>query len=50
LAELPAQRFAECGYPVIVQGTHVRYDSEGKFDPHINEAADGQATAAWISC
>ena len=48
LGELPAQRFAERGYHVIVQGTRGRYESEGDFEPHLNEAADGQATVAWI--
>jgi uncharacterized protein len=48
LAELPAQRFAERGYHVLVQGARGCYDSEGTFVPHANEAGDGQATAAWI--
>jgi putative CocE/NonD family hydrolase len=49
LAELPAQRFAEQGYHVIVQGARGCYDSEGEFVPHLHEAADGQATVEWIS-
>jgi hypothetical protein len=49
LAELPAQRLAERGYHVIVQGARGCYDSEGEFSPHLNEAADGQATVAWIA-
>jgi putative CocE/NonD family hydrolase len=49
LAELPAQRFAERGYHVVVQGARGCYDSEGVFSPHVNEAADGQATVAWIA-
>jgi uncharacterized protein len=49
LAELPGQRFAERGYHVVVQGARGCYDSEGEFRPHVNEAADGQATAAWIA-
>jgi putative CocE/NonD family hydrolase len=49
LGELPAQRFAERGYHVIVQGARGCFDSEGEFCPHVNEAADGQATVAWIS-
>jgi putative CocE/NonD family hydrolase len=48
LGELPAQRFAERGYHVIVQGARGCFDSEGDFAPHINEAADGKATADWI--
>lgn len=49
LAELPAQRFAERGYHVIVQGVRGCFDSEGEFEPHVNEAADGQATVEWIT-
>jgi len=48
LSELPAQRFAERGYHVVVQGARGCFDSEGEFSPHVNEAADGQATADWI--
>ncbi|MGD9318002.1 MAG: CocE/NonD family hydrolase [Anaerolineae bacterium] len=49
LSELPAQRFAERGYHVIVQGARGCLDSEGDFVPHLHEAADGQATADWIA-
>ncbi len=49
LSEMPAQRFAERGYHVVVQGARGCYDSEGEFSPHVNEAADGQATVAWIA-
>jgi hypothetical protein len=49
LGELPAQRFAERGYHVIVQGARGCLDSEGDFSPHVNEAADGRATVEWIS-
>ena len=49
LGELPAQRFAERGYHVVVQGVRGCYDSEGDFSPHIHEAPDGQATVAWIA-
>ena len=49
LAELPAQRLAERGYHVLVQGARGCYDSEGEFVPHANEAADGQATVGWIA-
>lgn len=48
LAELPAQRFAERGYHVVVQGARGCLDSEGTFSPHIHEAPDGEATVAWI--
>ncbi len=49
LGELPGQRFAERGYHVVVQGARGCFDSEGDFSPHVNEAADGQATVDWIS-
>jgi putative CocE/NonD family hydrolase len=49
LAELPAQRFAERGYHVIVQGVRGCFDSEGVFEPHVNEASDGQAAVEWIA-
>ena len=49
LSELPAQRFAERGYHVVVQGARGCFDSEGEFEPHVNEAADGQATVEWIT-
>ena len=48
MAELPGQRFAERGYHVVVQSVRGCYDSEGEFTPHLNEAADGQATVDWI--
>jgi putative CocE/NonD family hydrolase len=48
LSEMPAQRFAERGYHVVVQGARGRFDSEGVFSPHINEASDGGATVEWI--
>jgi putative CocE/NonD family hydrolase len=49
LGELPAQRFAERGYHVVVQGARGCFDSEGEFVPHVNEAKDGGATVEWIS-
>jgi len=49
LAELPAQRFAERGYHVVVQGARGCYESEGVFRPHVNEARDGLATGEWIA-
>jgi putative CocE/NonD family hydrolase len=49
LSELPAQRFAERGYHVIVQGARGCFDSEGDFHPHANEARDGQAAVDWIT-
>ena len=49
LGELPAQRFAERGYHVIVQGARGCFDSEGDFCPHVHEAADGRAAVDWIT-
>jgi putative CocE/NonD family hydrolase len=49
LAELPAQRCAERGYQVLVQEVRGCYDSERTFVSPAKEAADGQATARWIS-
>lgn len=43
-----AQRFAERGYHVLVQGTRGRFDSGGVFEPNVNEAADGRSTVAWL--
>jgi uncharacterized protein len=48
LAELPAQRFAERGYHVLVQGVRGCFASEGTFAPHEQEAADGAATVDWL--
>ncbi len=44
-----AQRFAERGYHVILQDARGRFDSEGEFEPFVNEAADGRATLEWIA-
>jgi putative CocE/NonD family hydrolase len=44
-----SQRFAERGYHVIVQDTRGRFDSEGEWEPFVNEARDGRATLEWIA-
>jgi putative CocE/NonD family hydrolase len=44
-----SQRFAERGYHVIVQDTRGRFDSEGEWEPFVNEARDGRATIEWIA-
>ncbi len=49
LNELPATTLAGRGYHVLIQGARGCFDSEGEFVQHANEAADGQATAAWIA-
>jgi uncharacterized protein len=40
--------FAGQGYHVVVQDTRGRFDSEGEFYPFRDEAADGEATIAWL--
>jgi putative CocE/NonD family hydrolase len=49
LSDFPAQRFAERGYHVLVQGARGCFASGGEFNPHVNEAADGKATLDWIA-
>jgi len=41
-------RFVEAGYAVVMQDCRGRYDSDGTFQPYINEAADGHDTVEWI--
>ena len=49
MTDFPAQRFAERGYHVLVQGVRGCFDSGGEFSPNINEAVDGLATVDWIT-
>jgi putative CocE/NonD family hydrolase len=49
MTDFPAQRFAERGYHVLVQGVRGCFDSGGEFSPHLNEAADGKVTVDWIT-
>jgi len=49
MTDFPAQRFAERGYNVLIQGARGCYDSGGEFIPHLNEAADGKAAVDWIA-
>lgn len=41
--------FLENGLAMIVQDCRGRYDSEGEFEPFVNEPADGFDTLDWIS-
>ena len=41
--------FARKGYVCVVQDVRGKYASEGKFEPFINEAADGYDTLDWIA-
>ncbi len=47
--QLFATLFAERGFNVVAQDTRGRFDSEGEFEPYVNEASDGEATLAWIA-
>jgi uncharacterized protein len=49
LASSGARLFAERGYNVIVQSVRGRFRSQGRFEPFLNEAADGRATLDWIA-
>ncbi|MDE3089715.1 MAG: CocE/NonD family hydrolase [Chloroflexota bacterium] len=44
-----SQRFAERGYHVIVQDVRGRFDSEGTWEPFVDESRDGRATLEWIA-
>ncbi len=46
---LVANRFAERNYHVIYQDCRGRGDSEGVFEPYVDEAADGRTTIDWIT-
>ncbi|MBK8900434.1 MAG: CocE/NonD family hydrolase [Anaerolineaceae bacterium] len=41
--------FAGQGFNMVVQDVRGRFDSEGQFEPYVHEAADGEATLAWIA-
>lgn len=49
LNTLGAELFAERGYNVIVQSVRGRFMSQGRFEPFVQEAADGRATLDWIA-
>lgn len=42
------RRFAHHGYAVVVQDVRGRYDSEGAFEPFINETDDGVDCITWV--
>jgi putative CocE/NonD family hydrolase len=44
-----AQAFASRGFAVVAQTVRGRFDSDGVFDPRVNEPADGRATMRWIA-
>ena len=41
--------FARKGYICVVQDVRGKYASEGKFEPFVNEAADGYDTLDWVA-
>ena len=47
--EANALALVEAGYAIVVQDCRGRYGSDGSFDPFRDEAADGEATIAWLA-
>ena len=45
----PPVQLARRGYAVVVQDVRGRGDSDGKFEPFVNEGCDGQATIEWAA-
>ena len=41
-------RFVKAGYAVVLQDCRGRFDSEGDWEPYVNEASDGYDTQEWI--
>ena len=39
----------ENGYVLVIQDVRGRFESEGKFEPYINEAKDGYDAIEWIA-
>jgi uncharacterized protein len=46
---LETLRALDAGFALVVQDTRGRYDSAGRFEPFVNEAADGRDTIAWAA-
>lgn len=42
------RRFVERGYAVVMQDCRGRHDSDGLWEPYLNEANDGHDTIQWI--
>ena len=43
-----AKRFVSRGYAVVMQDCRGRFDSDGDWQPYVNEAQDGHDTQEWI--
>ena len=41
-------KLVEAGYAIAVQDTRGTFASEGTFVPHVDDAADGEDTVAWL--
>ena len=44
-----ARRFTEHGYPVVIQDTRGRGDSDGVFTPWLDDFDDGYDTVEWVA-
>jgi putative CocE/NonD family hydrolase len=47
-AALLGRGLAAAGFHVVVQDVRGRFESEGRFDPFLHEASDGEETIRWI--
>ena len=43
-----AEKFMARGYAVVTQDCRGRFDSDGEWQPYVNEAQDGHDTQEWI--
>ena len=43
-----AERFVVRGYAVVMQDCRGRFDSDGEWEPYVNEAQDGHDTQEWV--
>lgn len=46
---LEISKLVEAGYAVVVQDVRGRFRSEGRFEPFVDEGADGAVTVEWIA-
>ena len=45
----PLLSFLNAGYAVVWQDARGAYESDGVFEPKVNEIADGEDTMAWLA-